>query len=763
MKRSICLLAVAAVMLFASCGGCGKDKVNSSLDLENRDKFEEMTFAKSESADGIYTTYQISGAYSSSSAMPTDAVMVYSSNIAGVEGAVASYLNKGYKQVDLMIPNGRDMGSYFIDGNYDGRTHHDLVQKDIDGGWHQHTPGNYYIHPDDSFNNYLIDWCKRAIAAGAKDIYIEEPDGYIDYCYSDYFKSLWKEKYGTDFFNNAEEDLEFRTKTLDIVQKIFVDSYDKVSAGIKETYPESKVYIATHSISGYSSMIVANNGAMLSLGGIDGVIGQSWTNTSMQPIYFEGGKQPMYFENSYMEYSELVNYTVGNGKKAYMLNDASADGGYTYDVCRPIWEHNIAAQMMMPDVYCFESSVWPERAFTNAPIEYKAVQEGIYRLQSEVHGYDSTTYSGTNGIGIVTSYTGTSSFIDFGNSLSSLVTPLVRQGIPVDVMALETLWSAESLKDIDVLILSYDFIKPTDSRFVKTIADWVKGGGTLVYLGGYNFAQSFSGEWKDAGFATPQDQLFSMLGLKVTGHSMHTGGKTLEAEKGNPSYLSGTSVYNGQRTTFTSYAAEDVTPLYRADGSMIAFEGKAGEGNVVVCGVEPLGMSFAENVYGELYEKLIMRAVDLAGKQYYAPGAMYTLRGDYVFAHSFTKEIKLSGTYIDLFSDDFDIVTDPTVKQGESAAFKRISSNEGISYSNFAVDNVIESGGYSFTAANVFGSKAQFVYKLPNGMDDATVTASFVMTGDEPNNFTETKLGGGYIRVSWSVSRNDKVNVKLSY
>lgn len=766
MKRKIFILVCLILSAITFFSACTKEsgKLNSRLDLNNKDKYESQSFSANEVDDNIYTTYQVSGYYDATKAVPTDSVMVYISQIDGVEGIVATYLNKGYKQVDMMIPNGRDMGRFYIDGGYDGQNHHDIVQKDKDGTWKLHTSGSYYVHPSEGFNDYLVDWCKKAIAAGVKDIYIEEPDGYIKDCFSDYFKSLWKQKYGVDFVYN-EEDFEQTTKTNEIVAKMFVDSYDYVSTKIKETYPESNVYIATHSIAGYCGTIVANNAEMVSLPNIDGVIGQSWTNTSMQPIYYEGAKQTKFFENSYMEYSELVNYTVANGKKAYMLNDASADGGYTYDVTRPIWEHNIVAQMLMPDVYCFESTVWSERAFTNAPANYKAVQEGIYRLQGEIHSFESITYSGTNGIGVLTSYTGASSFIDMPNAFSSLVTPLISQGIPVDVITLENLTSQNALKNIDVLIMSYDFIKPNNVDNVKVLADWVKDGGVIIYVGGYNFSQTFSGQWKDEGFNSPQDQLFSKLGLTINSHEQFIGNKTLTANSKNPSYMSGTVAYSSLKTTFTKYdIGSDATPLYTADGEVIAFEQKSGDGNVIVCGVEPIGMSAFEGAYSQLYEKIIMRGIDLAGKQYYAPGAMYTVRGEYTFAHSISKEISLNGIYVDILSDDFNVIMNPVVKVGESAVYKKINAESGIIYSNGKISNFNENdSGMSFTIENVPLSKAQFLIKIPSGLSLNSIQAMFVKSGLEPSNFSVTGKEDGLVLISYSQNKQDAINITVNY
>lgn len=63
---------------------------------------------------------------------------------------------------------------------------------------------------------------------------------------------------------------------------------------------------------------------------------------------------------------------------------------------------------------------------------------------------------------------------------------LVEKGIPVQVYALESFKDKEALKEIKTLVLSYDFMKPEDVQYNQAIADWVKDGGSLLYIGAKN-------------------------------------------------------------------------------------------------------------------------------------------------------------------------------------------------------------------------------------------------------------------------------------
>lgn len=765
MKKRIIVCLIALIMLFGA--GCGKKKDNrlpSSLDESKFGEFEVAEFGKTYTQDGIYTTYQIGRSYSDNHAVPTDSVMAYVSDSSdSVNNIVQSYIGKGYKQVDVMLPNGRDMFSYYIDGKYDGKTHYDIIQRDRSGAYHRHSEGSYYVHPDKNFSEYLASIAKKAITAGAKDVYIEEPDGYVDYCYSDYFKALWKEKYGEDW-EYDEEDMSQASKQNEIIADMFVKSYGYIAAAIKKDYPQSKVYIATHPVYSYCvGGIVADNGRMIALEDIDGVIGQSWTNTSMVPFYYEGDKVVQHFETSYLEYSEAVNYVVGNGKKAFMLNDASADGGFDYETTRPIWEHNIVAQMLMPDAYCYESTVWAERAFTGAPVDYRAVQEGIYRIQGDIHNYASKTYGGTNGIGVVMSYTASSSFTSGSDYLGAMVTPLIKQGIPVDVITLETLTDINALKNIKVLVLSYDFIKPTDLKYNEVIAEWVKCGGTLLYLGGYNFAQTFDGVWQDAGCSSPQAHLFSKLGMDVS-FSQFSGNKKLTASSIAPKYITDYNAFATTRFMFTEYAAADsAKTLLTADDKTVCFEQAVDKGDVIVCGIEPRGMSGFKDAFG-FYEMIIKRACDLAEIGYHAPKAMYTERGDYLFAHTFDRTLTLEGTYVDLFDSGYSVCVNPQIKKESSRAFVRVdNAADGIAFSNSAAEaSKNDETALNYIAANTAQSKALAVIKIPQGSAVANVSAAFVKTQSVPNEFKYSE-SNGYLIISYKINRADSVAVSITY
>lgn len=95
--------------------------------------------------------------------------------------------------------------------------------------------------------------------------------------------------------------------------------------------------------------------------------------------------------------------------------------------------------------------------------------------------------------------------------------PLLKGGILLRPVQLENLDRYEDyLEEYDTLILSYEFMKPRKPEYHAVLANWVRGGGKLIYVGDgsdpYHKAQDWwnrdGNAWKD-----PGQHLLSRLGV----------------------------------------------------------------------------------------------------------------------------------------------------------------------------------------------------------------------------------------------------------
>ena len=157
---------------------------------------------------------------------------------------------------------------------------------------------------------------------------------------------------------------------------------------------------------------------------------------------------------------------------------------------------------------------------------------------------------GTRGIGIVVSDTmmfqraEPSPSDPHLGSFYGLALPLLERGIPVEPVQLETAQVPGNLARCKVLVMTYEGMKPMDRAANQAIADWVKAGGSLVFVDDdrdpYNAVQ---GWWNHAGtesFRTPRESLFVLLGLPPgAGAGSYAAGKgTVVFEASSPAALS---------------------------------------------------------------------------------------------------------------------------------------------------------------------------------------------------------------------------------
>ncbi|MGI6174063.1 MAG: hypothetical protein ACOYI8_09250 [Christensenellales bacterium] len=96
-----------------------------------------------------------------------------------------------------------------------------------------------------------------------------------------------------------------------------------------------------------------------------------------------------------------------------------------------------------------------------------------------------------------------------------LALPLLKYGLPVRPIQLDNVRRFTGyLKGIRYAVLSYEFMKPASPDINASLAEWVRSGGTLIYVGdGSNPFHGIASWWREAGYDTPAQHLFETLGL----------------------------------------------------------------------------------------------------------------------------------------------------------------------------------------------------------------------------------------------------------
>lgn len=205
-----------------------------------------------------------------------------------------------------------------------------------------------------------------------------------------------------------------------------------------------------------------------------------------------------------------------------------------------------------------------------------------------------------------------------------LAMPLVKCGLPIRPVQFENIIrTAGYLDRYRLLILSYEWMKPASPAYHLALAQWVKNGGTLLYVGDGTDPYHTVSSWWNTGALhdpTPASHLFRSLDL--------------------------------------SEAPED--GIY-----------SCGKGRVAVYSVSPARLTLSKEA-AEEYRSLVHLLAQLDGHPFSDQNYFLMRRGPYRIANVMTESVSdqplvLNGLYADLLTNDFHVLTQKTVYPGENA------------------------------------------------------------------------------------------------
>ena len=626
----------------------------------------------------VRTNFQVAARYDGSIDIRADGVMVYLLTPEGLADTFNSWRGRGYT-LECMTYYTRDL-SYYIAGKYDGQEHYDIVQTRKDGSYFQHTPGTYYTLPSPGFCEYLFSMIKTALDCGAETIVIEEPEIFRGAEYGAYFKRYWRECYGTGWVDPASSRAA-RYKCELLKKRMLEEGITSIAGQIKAYKPGTRVMIAAHSTLSYNAIgILTDNHALYNLPCVDGYIAQVWSDTARGALPYEGGNTVRLFQSAFLEYSSMANIRrTGDAKALFTLSDPKSDDpNYTWAEYEYWYKETVAAQFMMPSIRNFEVVPWPDRGFATSPSAYKTVQLSVFNALKDIYDKPLVLEGGMPGVTVLLS----DSLSWFENPKSSasfygMTLPLIERGVPVRILPIENLVSAEDLAGTNILLLSYDFMKPLEERYHDVIADWVKAGGVLVYLGGTDQNNSLGAWWNDKGYDSPQMDLFAKLGAGVKPNS----------EKALwpwflPYWLWPVRCGSGWGwmqvpiwSNVSTVKLDGAKPLYQFFCRAAAWEQDIGQGAVIGLGLEPYALSRRGGA--KLLRSVVEYAAGKRGVAYKELNKLTGTRGRYTMAHALERPEKLTGQFIDLFDSRLPVVAEKNIAPHSSAFLYDIAGLDG--------------------------------------------------------------------------------------
>ncbi|MBQ4575286.1 MAG: hypothetical protein IJA85_08830 [Clostridia bacterium] len=517
-----------------------------------------------------------------------------------------------------------------------------------------------------------------------------EPEMFRDGLYGEAYKELWELKFGEAWSDPVDD-----VRSVFLSQRLNVWTHTNAiktySDYITDNQKDKSVlyHLAPHSTLAYATYgngITDGYVHMMGTGRVGTVTGQTWSNTIENTIRYEGESAKRTFINAIVDYGTYLDAANYYGADFYALCDPMSDTHTSQpeDYWRALCHEQLVASMMYPEINRWEM-IWTNRSFMNVSPDYRSEQTAIHNALFDISGRKFTLTAGTPGITYLLSdsLTWQSKNTEFAENAYDgfwgVAAPLTYDGILLRTKAMELITTAEDLADVSLLIVSYDNQKPLYENVNPAIADWVKAGGTLLYLGGPDEYLTIEDAWWNAEGkgGSPTANLLQYLGADITAQT-YAGAKSSLTWLGGDSviedndFLTKKFTVGGDAYTYAFDGSGFETLLKTEAGDAIGIRFAAGEGSVIMCGISTT--DYSDSAAGaDLLRMLTAEALKTTEYDYVTSDIFLVERGDYVALYPLEGDYTLEGSYVNIFSSDLTYVNNPVIRQGEAALYRRVS------------------------------------------------------------------------------------------
>lgn len=484
------------------------------------------------------TCFQCASPYRDDIHIPSDVAIAYGIG-KDLPDRIKTWTDQGYR---VHVMTGVSWGNYqdYLYGRFDGKNHEDEAQTDANGNKISHGGDVYYMSPGINYGKFLCEGVKEAMDAGAQAIHLEEPEFWVRAGYSEGFKREWKEFYGEDWQDpQASADAQWRCSKLKyyLYRRALQQVFSFIQDYNKENNKAVRCYVPTHSLLNYTHWgIVSPESSLAKLEGCNGYIAQVWTGTARSANFYRGEFKERTFETAFCEYSSMYNLVRSTGRTVWYLNDPVEDNpAHDWNDYRQNWESTLTASLLQPEVWRYEVMPWPARVFrgkypSNAPaeqqkgipLEYATELQIVINALNDMNQEDWKWDNESDRVGQFVS--DTLMFSRFGKETSDphmghvygMAMPLVKRGIPLEMVQLENVGIQDYLKGYKLLLLSYTGMKPMDPSVHTPIVNWVRKGGVLFIEDDDKDLYNNVREWWNTGdfnLETPRHHLMDLLKL----------------------------------------------------------------------------------------------------------------------------------------------------------------------------------------------------------------------------------------------------------
>lgn len=424
-----------------------------------------------------WTGFQEARPYGPKYDLRTDFVMVYGISD-DLPERIAGWKQAGYA-VHLMT--GVAWGDYqdYLYGRFDGRNHWDEAQTDRAGKHLLHNVDVPYMVPTVSFADYLSTHIKKAIDAGVEAIHMEEPEFWAAAGYSEAFKREWLNVYGEEWIPpHASHDAQYRASKLKAA--MYYRAMDRICEMwfLHDPIEDNP----RHTWADYEQNYLATVTASLLHPGVSQYEVCPWPRRVFEGTYPKEdgtGKEPI--PGRYATKLLCVMHMLGE------MHRYSADAGE-----RPGTGIGL----------CLANSAM--------------FQQGSVDASPDGQEVSNSRYDGTETDDPLSMEE--RKHLDW-SPFYGLARPLLKFGVPVRPLQYDNLLHFPGyLDEYKVLFLSYEFMKPEHPGIHQVLAQWIREGGVLIYVGDgsdpyHRVREWWNRETRRGAYERPEEHLFETPGL----------------------------------------------------------------------------------------------------------------------------------------------------------------------------------------------------------------------------------------------------------
>lgn len=495
---------------------------------------ENSTICKANFMD-FRTCFQTSQSYDPLMDIASDVAIVYGTSN-NLDKRLESWREKGYR---IAYMTGISWGNYDSYYQTENGLKKEEIQTDKTGKlWmHGHSTTVGYNVPTPGYVEYIKSILIPPLENRVESIYLEEPEFWAVTGWSEAFKQLWEQHYGEPW-SPPNQSIETQYKASLLKYKLYTDALTKTFQFVKEYGKKNNFqigcYVPTHSLINYAQWrIVSPESNLTKMENCDGIIAQVWTGTARSKHHYRGISKERTFETAYLEYAQMVGMVLPAKKHLIFLADPIEDNpNYDWYDYKYNYECTVLASLLFPEVSSFEVMPWPERIFKGKYSKSKEEKDTkiniipefateiitVINTLNDMKQKDVEWVSNNYPIGLMVSDT-----LMFQraephasdpnlNCFYGISTPLVKNGIPIKIIQMEHLLDYNPIKDIKILLLSYEGQKPLNKEYHSVIKNWVIGGGSLLIIDDnsdpYNELDNW---WKKEGYHSPLEHLIKIL------------------------------------------------------------------------------------------------------------------------------------------------------------------------------------------------------------------------------------------------------------